>query len=968
MLPTQNQLPETPLNCEAKDFFVRSYPILRPGKNPFPWMIELFARILDGCPPKMVDLPTGSGKTDLAVVWLIALACYGANRFNTKPVPRRLVWVVNRKVLVGQIYRLAKELQEMIRNSATADPVKKGLAELCADMETDEPFKIVQLRGQVINDREWSFSPSCPALIIGTVDQIGSRLLFQGYGLGKRERPMQAGLFGVDAWVCVDEAHLVPAFILTMRQLRAKIANPPVAPFNLSNLFGELPWYFTELSATPGLPAPSEKESLKITPADESNVLLAMRITAGKAKRVILRNSDEKEIVSKIVAAALELKDERKRVAIYVYTPKMANDISKAIEKALPKTSKGLLKSDRILTITGRMRGVEREELNTNKVFNSLATDSRQSSASDPSGLGRPESTVYLIGTSAAEVGVDTDADVILCDFAPMDTLLQRLGRLDRLGVLTQAGETPAMRIFGHPKGIEKLKEAAETISKKLANESYEPSATLIASNAWNQEYKAEDITKDATLRIVSEELEPSKWRHHPLASATISPTLCQPLTSAILQHWTATSPRPNPNLPVDPWLYGLGGNDSTPLIGIIFRRELDTLVGLADEEPDDPDSEPNDFSKNRLRIMEIFRRFPPAKSEVHWLPVYVVRDWLLGKLEKNKTERSFFVPPALIAFRDEGEWDILTNGETDENKREALAKRLFNESILILPTLSDLPKPIADNLTNDDPALDQEDVADRAWGNGDSTPVKWLRKTDPAVVEIEGFAEKMTFSISYPAVIKDDKVIQEAKKITLRYYLPQGSSQRQNQLLSVHQDLAKTYATGLATSLFAKSSFLQEFYANLGLVHDEGKGSPLWQNAIGNRLPKPPLAKTTKDVPPQRFQGYRHEWGSLIATATEAAWKELSLKLPESERTFFHELFLHLIGSHHGNLRPSLPDQPNYQPALLDSERCEAALRWHRLQTMLGPWRLAYLEALLKAADTLASKDNAEITNPTED
>jgi glycosyltransferase involved in cell wall biosynthesis len=127
-------------------------------------------------------------------------------------------------------------------------------------------------------------------------------------------------------------------------------------------------------------------------------------------------------------------------------------------------------------------------------------------------------------------------------------------------------------------------------------------------------------------------------------------------------------------------------------------------------------------------------------------------------------------------------------------------------------------------------------------------------------------------------------------------------------------------------------------------------------------------LAKTSKDVPPHKFQGYRHEWGSLTAKSTEDAWKELALKLPESEQCFFRELFLHIIGSHHGHLRPSLPDQPNYQPTLLDAERCEAALRWHRLQTMLGPWRLAYLETLLKAADTLASKDNNEIINPTED
>ena len=967
MTTTQNQFPHTSLNVGAKEFFARSYPILRPGKTPFPWMGELFARILQGCPPRMVDLPTGSGKTDLAVVWLIALAYYGSERSAANPVPRRLIWVVNRKVLIGQIYRLAQELQKTIRNSLDAELLRKGLAKLCTNTDADEPFKIVQLRGQVINDREWSFSPSCPTLIIGTVDQIGSRLLFQGYGLGKRERPLQAGLLGVDAWVCVDEAHLVPAFILTLRQLSNKITNPPEAPFELSKLFALTPWYYSELSATPGLPAPSAEHSLQILPADELNKLLAMRIAAGKAKRVVLVDSEEKEIISKIVTAALNLKDEQKRVAVYVNTPKIATDIGKAIENGL-KTSKAGAKSDRILTITGRMRGVEREELHKHKVFNSLATDSRKSSPSDSSGLGRPESTVYLIGTSAAEVGLDTDADVILCDFAPLDTLLQRLGRLDRLGVVTAAGETPVMQIFGLPKENSKLKKATQAISQKLSNESYQPSATLLASNSWNQELKAEEIKKDATLQIIREEVDPSKWRYHPLASATISPVLCQPLTDAILTHWTATSPRPNPNLPVDPWLYGFGENTSTPLVGIIFRRELDALVGHVNAEPEDPDADPNDFTKTLSRITEIFGRFPPAKSEAHWLPVYVVRDWLLGKLDKNKNERSFFVPPTLLAFPDEGEWSILGDSETDKNQREALAKKLFNESVLILPTLTVLPKPIADELTSNDPQLDQEDVADRAWGSSDGLPAKWLRKTNSTLLAPKGFVEDDEFPVYYKDVIKDDKVVVAAHTITLRYFLPEGASQRQKQFLNDHQNAAQAYASELAGSLFPSSVFLPEFFGILGLVHDEGKASSLWQNAIDNRSPKLPLAKTNKVIPPQKFQGYRHEWGSLTAATTDDAWQKLSVKLPESERTFFHELFLHIIGSHHGHLRPSLPDQPNHQPTLLNAKRCEAALRWHQLQTMLGPWRLAYLETLLKAADSLSSKDTSEIANPTED
>jgi CRISPR-associated endonuclease/helicase Cas3 len=55
-------------------------------------------------------------------------------------------------------------------------------------------------------------NPAQPAVIVGTVDMIGSRLLFSGYGPGFKSRPLHAGFLGQDALVVHDEAHLEPAF------------------------------------------------------------------------------------------------------------------------------------------------------------------------------------------------------------------------------------------------------------------------------------------------------------------------------------------------------------------------------------------------------------------------------------------------------------------------------------------------------------------------------------------------------------------------------------------------------------------------------------------------------------------------------------------------------------------------------------------------------------------------------------
>jgi CRISPR-associated helicase Cas3 len=42
--------------------------------------------------------------------------------------------------------------------------------------------------------------------------------------------------------------------------------------------------------------------------------------------------------------------------------------------------------------------------------------------------------TVYLICTSAGEVGIDMSADHLVCDLTPFDSMAQRFGRVNRFG------------------------------------------------------------------------------------------------------------------------------------------------------------------------------------------------------------------------------------------------------------------------------------------------------------------------------------------------------------------------------------------------------------------------------------------------------------------------------------------------------------------------------------------------------
>jgi CRISPR-associated endonuclease/helicase Cas3 len=69
------------------------------GNKPFPWQRKLYEQFVadrhDNI-PQSCNLPTGLGKTSVIAIWLIALS----NHPNK--MPRRLVYVVNRRTVVDQ--------------------------------------------------------------------------------------------------------------------------------------------------------------------------------------------------------------------------------------------------------------------------------------------------------------------------------------------------------------------------------------------------------------------------------------------------------------------------------------------------------------------------------------------------------------------------------------------------------------------------------------------------------------------------------------------------------------------------------------------------------------------------------------------------------------------------------------------------------------------------------------------------
>lgn len=166
------------------DFFAQTT-----GNDPFPWQQRLAVSELF---PKGVAVPTGCGKTaGVILAW------------NWRQEYTRLVYVLPSRALVDQVYQEASEY-------AQRSPL---------------PFKVFMLKGGVI-ESEWALSPDRPAIIVGTQDQILSRVLNRGYASSPFRWPVDFGLLNNDSFFVFDEPQAMGAGLdtgIAMQFIRSQI-------------------------------------------------------------------------------------------------------------------------------------------------------------------------------------------------------------------------------------------------------------------------------------------------------------------------------------------------------------------------------------------------------------------------------------------------------------------------------------------------------------------------------------------------------------------------------------------------------------------------------------------------------------------------------------------------------------------------------------------------------------------------
>jgi CRISPR-associated endonuclease/helicase Cas3 len=386
------------------------------GHAPFPWQVRLAERLCAGERwPRLIDLPTGAGKTAVLDIALFHLAIE-ADKGEARRAALRIALVVDRRIVVDDAYERARRMARRLREAEPGSLLARTAARLRHIAGPGAPpVSAHRLRGGLPLDVDWARSLRQPTLLTSTIDQIGSRLLFRGYGVSDRMKPVHAGLLGSDCLILIDEAHLAEPF----RQTLELVARYRVGPRST----GADPWDHAVLSATPGREEASRfgltEEELSADPKGSSPAsLLRRRLLAAKPVRLA---EPAKDLVGEATREALEMLQRLRArglatpaLGVIVNRVARARAIFEALAKAAA-TGDGEASFDVELLI-GPSRPLDRSTVV--ETLGPIRTGGART-------LERP---LLVVATQCIEVGADLDFDGLVTECAPLDTLRQRFG------------------------------------------------------------------------------------------------------------------------------------------------------------------------------------------------------------------------------------------------------------------------------------------------------------------------------------------------------------------------------------------------------------------------------------------------------------------------------------------------------------------------------------------------------------
>jgi len=367
-------------------------------RTPHPWQSALAAE--PTCRNRVIRIPTGLGKTEgVLATWASHL------RADQKhPWPRRLVWCLPMRVLVEQTYATARRIIERLKLDERIP--NRSLLNVS-----------LLMGGQDAGD--WHLHPDAPAVLIGTQDMLLSRTLNRGYGGSRAKWPAEYGLLHQDALWIMDEVQLMDVGLATSAQLQAyrdqDQNNDQKRASGLSKCFT---WWMSATLQPKWLHtvdthahhADWVRDPIRVPKADRTGGLwqISKKLTTDQ---ISAENANvfAKRILDEHTATAAE---QHGHITLAICnTVKRANETFDAIKMLSPDSS--------IKLVHSRFRPHERN------VWRSRFL-SREACTQDADRI--------IIATQVVEAGVDISAGCLVTELAPWPSLVQRFGRCARFG------------------------------------------------------------------------------------------------------------------------------------------------------------------------------------------------------------------------------------------------------------------------------------------------------------------------------------------------------------------------------------------------------------------------------------------------------------------------------------------------------------------------------------------------------
>jgi CRISPR-associated endonuclease/helicase Cas3 len=838
-------------------------------------------------------------------IWLIALA-------SGAPLPRRLVYIVNRRTVVDQatedaarILRILEQPSRAVDHERTACRIRDALAQLSGD-SASIPLAISALRGELADNSAWKKSPARPAIIIGTIDMIGSKLLFAGYGDGRYGRAHHAGLIGQDTLIVHDEAHLTPAFDALLgsveREQRRTNEARPIRVMRLSAT--------TRAGAKGGHDSP-----FGIAHEDRLDGVISQRLNARKSLRIV--EAEKGKANPKITEEALGLGASPGRVLVYVRAPEVAMDIAATIAERLGKGS-----DSRVALLTGTIRGYERDAMVNGPILAAFRSSPNRPPLAE---------SMFLVSTSAGEVGADWDADHLVCDLSTLDGMAQRFGRVNRLGGDGRAAEVVVVVERASAEG----KGRASPLDAAIAK-------TAEVLDALSKD--GGDVSPGALGRIMDQLPD-----HERRVAFSPEPTIL-PATDILFDNWSLTSIAGDmPGRPaVEPYLHGVADWDP-PQTHVAWRADIGVLARAGGEH----------VPCSITDLEEVFEAFPLRSVE----QLRDRTDRVLTELKEIAARHS--AQRVVILKNGQARWALIDE-LIDGTDPKRLSSSPLAFATIVLPTelggltrsgtlQGDIPAPS----DPDDPHAHRRlDVAEAPPGGTQERQRVLVGPDEPQGSPLLGGAAIDAvgrLSVTLPGAGDEDDPPQ-----AIQYRVARGEEREPGERipLDAHNKSVGAAAERIARALGLPDALVRAA-ALAGQWHDAGKGREVWQRYANNSGNGQPIAKSDRYAHWKLLGGYRHEFGSLIDADT-------ALPADQPER----DLILHLIAAHHGWARPHFETRHfdrSKPSASCDATAVAALQRFARLQQRIGRWHLASLESILRSADAEASESAAPADNGAE-